>query len=91
MLKRANIIIQGRVQGVFFRASALHQAQQFNLTGFVRNHDDGNVHAVVEGEEDNIEQFIAWCNNGPEQARVDNVFVNYESVRHSEASFTIIS
>ncbi|MCS6991098.1 MAG: acylphosphatase [Chitinophagales bacterium] len=67
------IRIRGRVQGVFFRATARNQALNLGLKGIVRNEADGSVYAEVEGPEDKVQQFIAWCHRGPKQAIVTEV------------------
>jgi len=72
---RAELVISGRVQGVFYRASARAEGERLGLAGEVRNLLSGEVHAVVEGEEDRVEAFIAWCRLGPPAARVDDVQV----------------
>ena len=74
-MTRAELVIAGLVQGVFFRASARDEAQRLGLVGEVRNLPGGEVQAVVEGPQAEVEEFIAWCRRGPEQARVDEVTV----------------
>ena len=75
---RARLVISGRVQGVYFRASARDVAQVQRLSGWVRNRYDGDVEAVVEGEEDAVQAFIAWCHNGPPGAHVSAIQVTVE-------------
>jgi acylphosphatase len=65
--------ITGRVQGVFFRASAKTEAERLGLHGFVRNEPGGSVYAEAEGEKDALERFVEWCRRGPPHARVDAV------------------
>jgi acylphosphatase len=72
---RFRIRVQGRVQGVFFRASARAEAQRLGLCGFVRNEPDGSVYAEAEGERETLQQFLDWCRRGPPHARVDRVEV----------------
>ena len=67
--------ITGKVQGVWYRASAKDKALALGLTGRVWNKSDGSVGAVVRGHEDKIDAFIAWCRNGPPLAKVNNVAV----------------
>lgn len=67
--------IHGRVQGVFFRASAAKMAQQFGVDGWVRNRADGSVELAAYGPEAAVESLIRWCHVGPEQARVERVYV----------------
>lgn len=67
--------VRGRVQGVFFRASARQEALSGNLTGWVRNLPDGDVEAVACGQLSDLQAFEAWLREGPELARVDSVQV----------------
>ncbi len=69
-LVRAKLIISGRVQGVYFRASAREVAHTQQLLGWVRNRSDGDVETVVEGEEEAVQRFITWCHDGPAGAHV---------------------
>ena len=70
---RFQLLIQGKVQGVFFRQSALEQARRLGLSGFVKNLSTGQVEAVCEGEPGACEAFARWCRQGPPGARVDRV------------------
>ena len=73
-----HVIISGRVQGVWFRASTKQKAKQLKLNGWVRNNPDGNVEAVFEGDESLIKEMLNWCHHGPPLAKVKNIEVNYE-------------
>jgi acylphosphatase len=73
-LSRLSLIITGTVQGVFFRASALEQAQGLNLTGWVKNLPDGSIELVAEGPRYALDQLVDWCRHGPPTARVGEVF-----------------
>ena len=86
---RVRLKIAGRVQGVYFRASALQQAQKLGLTGWVMNCPDGSVEAIAEGARVNLEELIVWCRLGPSDARVTNVDVRWESPEHAFRGFTI--
>lgn len=72
---RAHVVIDGRVQGVFFRAETQKTAREHNLTGWVRNLRDGRVEAIFEGAEEDVERVIAWCHRGPSCAVVRDVRV----------------
>ncbi len=65
--------ITGRVQGVGYRDSLRMIAQALNVTGWVRNVEDGSVEAIVQGEEQDVERVVAWCHNGPPGANVKYV------------------
>lgn len=73
---RAALRIKGRVQGVFFRHSAKLEAKRLGLTGWIRNCDDGDVRATVEGPRQRVAEFIAWCRVGPPHASVGDVEVS---------------
>jgi len=74
---RAELLIGGRVQGVFFRSTTHDVAQSLNLSGYVRNRADGRVEAVFEGPERQVRQAVAWCREGPRSARVEEVDVQW--------------
>jgi acylphosphatase len=65
--------IRGRVQGVGYRDAAVQAAFELRVQGWVRNRRDGSVEAVVQGEADAVERFVAWCRRGPPLARVTHV------------------
>ena len=71
--KRITII--GKVQGVYFRASAREKAEALGLTGEVRNLPDGSVEVIACGPDQEVEQLIAWCHIGPPSARVEQVLI----------------
>jgi acylphosphatase len=86
---RIRLIVKGRVQGVYFRASTVQQAQHLGLTGWVMNRQDGSVEAVAEGRSDRIHELIAWCRQGPPGARVDQVDVQRQDFRGEFSEFRI--
>ena len=66
-------LVTGRVQGVFFRASALEQAGRLGVSAHARNLDDGSVEVTASGDAVALEDLKAWLWQGPSMARVDNV------------------
>ncbi len=66
-------LVTGRVQGVWFRASARKEALRLGLTGWVRNLPDGRVEAVASGGHAALGEFEAWLSRGPSRARVEDV------------------
>jgi acylphosphatase len=70
--KHFTIAIKGRVQGVFFRASAKAKADELGLNGIVKNRNDGSVYCEVEGDEEKVALFISWCHQGPKNAIVNS-------------------
>lgn len=67
------LLVSGRVQGVGFRYFAQDIARRENLTGLVRNLDDGRVEAIVEGEGEAVDRFEMAMHRGPSHARVHDV------------------
>jgi acylphosphatase len=89
MDKRAQIIITGRVQGVFFRDYTRENAIKLGLNGWVKNLAAGHVAAVVEGEEDRIEKLIELLKKGPPAARIKDVKVVWQKPENEFDDFTI--
>ena len=75
---RRKVIVQGHVQGVFFREATRRRAVTAGVAGWARNLPDGSVVAVFEGEAGAVEELIAFCHEGPRGARVDWVDVASE-------------
>lgn len=73
MIRSYKILIKGKVQGVNYRYNAQAMAHKLNLTGFVQNEHDGSVLAHAEGEDEDVQKFIEWCNIGPKLADVTEV------------------
>ena len=71
-----HLIIKGRVQGVFYRASAKNVAEEIGVTGWIKNTEEGNVEAMVTGSENQLRKFIEWCKVGPRKAIVTDVVVS---------------
>lgn len=72
-MKATRFLVGGRVQGVFFRASARDQARALGLRGFARNLADGRVEVLAVGDAAAIEQLALWLHNGPPGARVEEL------------------
>lgn len=75
---RRRVVVDGRVQGVFFRETCRRQAEAAGVAGEVRNLPDGRVEAVFEGPADVVERMVAWCRTGPRSAVVTSVEVRDE-------------
>jgi len=84
-----HLLIKGRVQGVFFRATARDVADEIGVKGWVKNTEEGDVEAMVTGRETQVQKFIDWCKVGPRKAIVTNVVItNKEEERFD--SFQVI-
>jgi acylphosphatase len=75
---RRRVVVRGIVQGVFFRASCQQEAGRRGVAGWVTNRRDGAVEAAFEGEDEAVEQMIAWMRRGPRSAVVESVDVSEE-------------
>ncbi len=89
MKKHLTIKVTGKVQGVYYRASAAEEARKLGLTGLVRNEPDGSVYLEAEGPEEALQTFVAWCRRGPARAVVKEVLVA-EGALKNYAAFQIV-
>ncbi|MGZ6125704.1 MAG: acylphosphatase [Myxococcales bacterium] len=88
-MTRADVVVTGRVQGVFYRHSAQQEAMRLGLVGEVRNLPDGSVEVIAEGPRDRLEEFVAWCRRGPPSAEVENVRVRWSAPRGEFRTFMV--
>ena len=72
------MIVQGRVQGVFFRDSVRERARAHGVSGWICNRSDGAVEAVLEGRPDSVDRVVRFCKMGPRQASVERIDVAEE-------------
>lgn len=75
MLQTVSIIVEGLVQGVYYRQATKEKAIDSGITGEIRNKPDGTVHIIATGTETPLNQLIQWCHKGPEMAVVTGVKV----------------
>jgi acylphosphatase len=88
-MKTIRLTIKGKVQGVFYRATAKDIADVLNIKGWVRNLPDRNVEITATATEDSIQKFIDWCKQGPPKSKVENVIID-ELVFEEFKDFRII-
>lgn len=84
-METKHLIITGKVQGVFYRASAKEKANKLNIRGWIKNTATGNVEAIVTGNMQQIEDFIQWCKSGPAKATVSNVIIHNQEFREFDS------
>ena len=87
---RVHIFISGKVQGVFFRQAMKVTSIKNSVYGSVRNLDDGRVEALLEGDDDNVNNVIKWCYSGPANSRVESVEVKNEKPTGSFLGFDVL-
>jgi acylphosphatase len=85
----ADIIVEGRVQGVGYRNFAQRRGMQLGLAGYVMNLKDGRVRARVEGRRDVIEELVRALEKGPPLSRIDRVVVRWLPASGRFAGFDI--
>ncbi len=86
---RLTLSIYGKVQGVFFRVSTKEHAEKLGITGIVRNEPDGSVFIEAEGAPRKLEEFVKWCDEGPEGAIVESLIKREEEGQKGYTSFQI--
>jgi len=84
------IRVYGKVQGVFFRANAVRVATDLGITGWVKNEVDGSVQITAEGQEEQMQQLLSWCEKGPAYASVNRVDFSENDLENFK-SFRIIN
>ncbi len=87
---RLHVLIEGRVQGVFFRAYTRDQALSRGLAGWVRNLPDGRVEALFEGPREALNSMLAWCHQGPRYSYVDHVEMEWQPYLGDQQGFRIV-
>jgi acylphosphatase len=72
-MKHLDIIISGKVQGVFFRATAKAVADQLGIKGIAKNTAGGTVFIEAEGDDFSLDLFLEFCNKGSDRSVVEKV------------------
>jgi acylphosphatase len=88
-MRRARVVIEGRVQGVAFRESTRSRARALGVRGFVRNLSDGRVEAIFEGEPEAVAALVEFAQRGPPAARVTCVEVHDEPATREFSDFCV--
>jgi acylphosphatase len=88
-MERLHVKIEGLVQGVFFRDAAKKKAEEMNITGWIKNKNDGTIEAVFEGEVNNLNKMLEFCREGPPDAVVDIVEEEWEDATEEFDTFEI--
>lgn len=71
-----HLIARGKVQGVYYRASAQTEAQRLQLDGWARNLRNGDVEMLIVGPQPALDAFCDWARRGPTQAHVSELIVS---------------
>ena len=89
MLQSLQVIVQGKVQGVYYRQSTREKATELGITGTVKNLANGDVEIIATGTDSALIQFTGWCKEGPPRAVVTGVIITPLSL-HSFNGFLIL-
>lgn len=73
--KTIHAIVEGKVQGVFFRAYTRDEAERLGLSGWVRNQPDGSVEALISGDARNVDRMLEWLETGSPLSQVSRVII----------------
>lgn len=88
MLRTISITVSGKVQGVFFRQGTKEKASALGIAGIVSNQPDDTVLIIATGPDEQLEELVRWCHQGPPRAIVNGVATAEMPLRHF-SSFTI--
>jgi len=90
MKKACRFVVQGTVQGIFFRQFVKGHADDLKLRGFVRNLEDSTVEVVAEGEAESLERLNEFLKKGPAHAQIRNVKVEERKWSGDFSDFKIL-
>ena len=89
-IQRVRLFVRGKVQGVFFRQALKVMAIKNNVTGWVRNLEDGRVEALLDGNIDDVNAVVEWAHDGPANSRVDYVDIKNEDFKDEFTAFDVL-
>jgi acylphosphatase len=89
MKKHYKIRVHGKVQEVYYRASAVDKEHLYSVAGFTRNEVDGTVYIEAEGDEEALIKFVEWCRIGPPRAVVEKVIVIEGEIKDYQNFITV--
>lgn len=88
-MNRVWVRVEGKVQGVFFRASTQRKCHEWNLVGWVKNNKDGSVEVEAEGLENQLLNLLKWLQTGPPNAKVVKLTTKWKKPEQKEDGFKI--
>ena len=74
-METVHLVIKGKVQGVYYRASAKEKANELGIKGWIKNTPRGHVEVMASGSKEQLEKFMEWCRQGPKYADVSDMIV----------------
>jgi acylphosphatase len=88
-IKRANVVVTGQVQGVFFRDNTAEEAGKVGVSGWIRNRSDGAVEAEFQGPPNAVDAMIDFCRRNPGRSEVTDVAAREIEVASGETGFEV--
>ena len=88
-MKQARILIEGRLQRMNFRLQTQQQAQRLGLVGFIRNLSDGRIEIEIQGDEDKIEEMLAWCQKEPHSSQIKSILYRFDEPNKHYTDFMV--
>ena len=86
-MKSLKIIVTGRVQGVFFRASAKQMVDHMQVLGYAKNLPNGEVEVLAQGDDSAVDTLVRWLHHGPDMAHVTHVSILATDLRSDLTDF----
>ncbi len=86
---RVHVYVAGKVQGVCFRSKTKHESEKNRVTGWIRNLRDGGVEAIFEGEKEDVNEMIRFCEKGPPGAQVTSIQKTWEEYTGEFENFKV--
>ena len=87
-METVHLVIKGKVQGVYYRATAKEKANELGIKGWIKNAPGGHVEIMAAGNKEELEKFIGWCRRGPKHAEVSDIIVTTREEQYF-SNFTI--
>ncbi len=84
------VLVEGKVQGVYYRASTAKKASALGLVGWVRNLEDGRVEFMAQGAPEQLDSLLQWSHKGPVLARVVNVYHELAEIDQQLCEFSVL-
>lgn len=88
-MQAVHILVEGLVQGVWYRASTRREALRLNLKGWVRNLPDGRVEILAQGSPAAVDELCRWCQTGPPGAEVTHVLATPAPIETNLENFEL--
>lgn len=88
-MKTIKITVKGRVQGVFFRHHTKEIAKKLDLSGYVKNLQNGDVEIVAKGSDGRLKELVEFCKKGPQLAKVGGIKIEYLDSKEEFYNFEI--